>query len=599
MIVFTVAGQLGQIGGDNDDVMRLVQIRDVLAGQNWYDHHQYRMGPSAAGTLMHWSRLIDLPVIMLILFFDLFLPYEWAEAAAISIWPVATGFGLILAVRFLSQDNDRFIVAEGDLQRAIWGFGILIMGLFLLTYYRFHPGSLDHHNIQLVALGLSFAALCDPNVRPKRFALAGAMTGLSLVIGTEALPFLAVNCGFAALLWAYKGAVVSRAVGAFGVCFAVVLLMGFLIDTPPAAYGQIYCDILAVNYLVLGSLGGLGLFALTRIQGLDGNVKRWAGLAVLGGLCALVLILMSPQCLSNPLGELPENAQSLWLDHVTEAQPLISKETIISGSILYYIGLIFTAWIVTLQCGLRLGFTPSRLYGLALSSAIIIMTLYQLRYSAFGFVIGTLLLIPWAAECYVGGKAKSKDSIAYIFAVALSASSLWHLPSLLIGDDDVNPKTGISTHQAGLEISPNSSPQSGAEKDELEDVCLPDELFDFLNALPPVHILAEPNITSSFLYHTQHRAVNGNYHRNGDGIDKATEMFKQPPARAANMMRAQNIELLYYCKPRGAYHIYAKAAPQGLAAALLEGKDMNGFTKIPLELQPASEAELSLWRLAD
>ncbi len=53
------------VGGDNDDVMRLVQIRDLLAGQSWFDLTQYRLGLDG-GTLMHWSRLIDLPIAVLI-----------------------------------------------------------------------------------------------------------------------------------------------------------------------------------------------------------------------------------------------------------------------------------------------------------------------------------------------------------------------------------------------------------------------------------------------------------------------------------------------------------------------------------------------------
>src|SRR5262245_6324362 len=31
--------------GDNDSLLRLVQIRDLLGGQGWFDLHQYRMGP--------------------------------------------------------------------------------------------------------------------------------------------------------------------------------------------------------------------------------------------------------------------------------------------------------------------------------------------------------------------------------------------------------------------------------------------------------------------------------------------------------------------------------------------------------------------------
>jgi hypothetical protein len=584
MAVFAVTGQIGRIGIDNDDVMRLAQIRDFLGGQNWYDHQQYRMGLEG-GTLMHWSRVIDAPVIALILLLDIILPYELAEAAAISLWPVATGLALVLAVKLLSRDNSRYIVQEGDLARAVWGFGLLIILLLLITFYRFSPGRLDHHNIQFAALALSYVGLSDPQVKPKRFALAGAMTGLSLVVGTEALPFLAVNCGFAALLWGYKGAAVSRPVAAFGLAFAAVICTGFLIDTPPSAYGQIYCDILAVNYAALGLAGGLGLALLSQLKSLDSLLRRAVGLGVLGAICGGILLILSPECLSNPLGQLPDNVQHFWLDYVEEAQPLISKKNVETGSIFYFIGLILTAWGVSLWRYKRLGFTPARIYGLVLSGLIIAMTLYQLRYASFGLIIGSLMLIPWVAERFVEGKAKSKDSVAYIFAFALSAASLWQMPAYIIGDGNaVAPNTDVSARAlTNAQAGALTNAQAGDGDTTPRDVCFPEALKSYLKSLPPQRILAEPNLTSAILYNTAHSAVNGNYHRNAAGIDRAVDIFMTPPARAAEMMRADKTELLIFCQDRAAYDIYAKAAPKGLAGELKRGAALAGFVKIPLD----------------
>jgi hypothetical protein len=51
---------------DPDDAMRLIQVRDWLAGQSWFDVTQYRLNPPAGGP-MHWSRLVDLPIAAVIL----------------------------------------------------------------------------------------------------------------------------------------------------------------------------------------------------------------------------------------------------------------------------------------------------------------------------------------------------------------------------------------------------------------------------------------------------------------------------------------------------------------------------------------------------
>src|SRR5918998_5633310 len=47
--------------GDTDDNMRMMQVRGLLAGQDWYDLRQHRLNPPF-GADIHWSRLVDLPM---------------------------------------------------------------------------------------------------------------------------------------------------------------------------------------------------------------------------------------------------------------------------------------------------------------------------------------------------------------------------------------------------------------------------------------------------------------------------------------------------------------------------------------------------------
>src|SRR4051812_15147414 len=51
---------------DNDSMLRLVEIRDLIGGQGWFDLHQYRMG-AQGGFVMHWSRLVDATIAAIIL----------------------------------------------------------------------------------------------------------------------------------------------------------------------------------------------------------------------------------------------------------------------------------------------------------------------------------------------------------------------------------------------------------------------------------------------------------------------------------------------------------------------------------------------------
>ena len=45
---------------DPDDILRLVQVRDLLAGQGWFDLDQHRIDP-LRNVPMHWSRLAGCP----------------------------------------------------------------------------------------------------------------------------------------------------------------------------------------------------------------------------------------------------------------------------------------------------------------------------------------------------------------------------------------------------------------------------------------------------------------------------------------------------------------------------------------------------------
>src|SRR4029078_13165404 len=68
-----------------DDAMRLVQVRDLLAGQGWYDLTQYRLSPPE-GVVMYWSRLIDVPIAFLIRVTDWAVPAALAERLALTVW---------------------------------------------------------------------------------------------------------------------------------------------------------------------------------------------------------------------------------------------------------------------------------------------------------------------------------------------------------------------------------------------------------------------------------------------------------------------------------------------------------------------------------
>ncbi|MDP1556044.1 MAG: hypothetical protein Q8L84_11350, partial [Hyphomonas sp.] len=148
-IVSLLSGSFGAIGPDGDDVMRLVQVRELLEGQGWFDLRQPRLGPDG-GTLMHWSRLVDLPIAAIAAAFTPFLGRETALGLAITFWPLIS----MLMVTAALVSGARALGGRGVVL-----FTCLIAFAVLYRHFRFLPGAIDHHNLQLGLVLLGAVAL--------------------------------------------------------------------------------------------------------------------------------------------------------------------------------------------------------------------------------------------------------------------------------------------------------------------------------------------------------------------------------------------------------------------------------------------------------
>src|SRR3569623_49710 len=86
---------------DPDDVMRLVQVRDLLGGQSWFDLHQYRIDPPHS-PLMHWSRIVDAPLAGSILLLSPLLGRANAETATAILIPWLTLAAMVFPVAWMA-----------------------------------------------------------------------------------------------------------------------------------------------------------------------------------------------------------------------------------------------------------------------------------------------------------------------------------------------------------------------------------------------------------------------------------------------------------------------------------------------------------------
>ncbi|MBK8543458.1 MAG: hypothetical protein IPL62_07705 [Caulobacteraceae bacterium] len=75
---------------DSDDYLRLQQVRDWLAGQNWFDVTQHRINPPVGG-ILHWSRLVDIPIALGLLALKPLIGQANAELVVALALPAITG----------------------------------------------------------------------------------------------------------------------------------------------------------------------------------------------------------------------------------------------------------------------------------------------------------------------------------------------------------------------------------------------------------------------------------------------------------------------------------------------------------------------------
>ncbi|MET0314420.1 MAG: hypothetical protein ABW275_08510, partial [Hansschlegelia sp.] len=296
-----------------DDAMRLAEVRDLLGGQSWWDLTQHRLNPPD-GVIMHWSRVIDLPIAAILLVTGRLFQPDVALKVMLTLWPLL----LLLPTLFAAASASRSVAGP---QAGVLGAFLLIMSPGVTT--RFSPGAIDHHGAQ-VALALGLLACALKLDRSAKAAVgAGLCAALMMAIGMETAPHVAACAALIAIRWAVEGAPVARGARLFGASFAAATAFVAVTTLSPESWMAPVCDTLGLGHLVIAALGGLGLAAATRFAA-DGPAARFAALAQVGVAVIVGLLISAPNCLSSPYGFLPERLQTEWLARVQEAQPFFS-----------------------------------------------------------------------------------------------------------------------------------------------------------------------------------------------------------------------------------------------------------------------------------
>jgi len=557
------------VGPDNDDAMRLVEVRDFLAGQGWFDMMQYRLG-LAGGTLMHWSRFIDLPIASLILFFRMFLSPEGAEAAALTVWPLMLVLPLMF---FMGLAGRRIAGVEG------MHFSLILTALFVLLSPRFVPGSIDHDNVQLGLVALTVAMLVDESYRPRNFAIAAIALAIQLGIGAETTPFVAVACMSVACLWAWKGEIFAPAAKAFALTLTIAVSAAFFSLVPPRLYSMVTCDNLSLGFYGITSAGCVGLLLSSIFASRLSRPWRIAILAVNGAFVFAITVALAPQCLRNPLSDLDPMLVDFWLSRVTEAQSIISvanrqPDTL---GVFYATGLL-----AMLVCAFRIlrGTRPS-LHAMLMALIAInwVITLVQVRGTEFANLLAIpplALMIAELRKNYMADPRNLRAILLYAGTLLASVPAVWAVGGALASKGVVN----------GLMVAAPVKAEETAN-------CTSQQALRPIADLEPGVVAAASNLGAPLLRFTPHRTLSGPYHRDPDGMMAELLIGLAEPQQAEALLHAAKVTIVAFCKGDPQVELVSERAPKGLYAQLSAGH-------VPAYLEPiaaSAESDVQFFRV--
>ena len=535
---------------DADDAMRMIEVRDWLAGQGWFDVAQHRL--NGGDFPMHWSRLVDIPLAATILALRPLLGAGAADHVAAVLVPMLT----LLATMALIASITRRVAGMTPVPLAV-----LMVAFAPPLLAQMRPLRIDHHGWQIVLTLVAVRALlAAPSWRTG--ALAGAALGALLTISLEGLPIAAAVAGIAVLDWAWRP-VDARAPALAAALFVTAALLQAATRGP--AMWAPACDAMAPGWIA--ALGGAaaGVLLALAVARL-GLAARLAALALGGALAAGAVAWLSPACLSGPFATLPPRVFRYWYVLVLEGRPLWEQEidwaaVTIGLPVMGLIGAV-RARALTVDPDARARWTLLiALQGAAFAIAIMVNraggTANALAVPGAATLLLALLTRARAIE-HAGPRIMATVG-AFLLASPGQIASLLTLVAVTKG---AAAEAGLASHRR---------PCANAA-----DIAT-------VGALPTATLFAPIDATPALLAATPHRAIAGGYHRGAAAIDIVIHGFTAAPGDAKAIVLATRAEYLVACPGMNEMELYRTVAPNGLWARLERGERIAWLRPVPVK----------------
>ena len=536
-----------QTAQEPDDYVRLLQVRDLLNGQSWFDTRQYRMDPPF-GMEMHWVRLVDIPIAIALGFFKLFLAPSWAETAAMTVVPL---FQLFIAMLVMRGAMRKLGLPPGQVLMAL-----AIIPLFPLLLSNFMPMRIDHHGWQAVAAAfVTWMLLCGT----KRAAFAGgAITAVWLYISVEGMPLAAAIGAVYAWRYWWQG---RREIESFLLSLALAGPAQFLVLRPLSDCAPAYCDMLSWPHF-LAFAGAAAAFMLTRI--LPGQASRSGRLLAMIPVplvAAPALLLPLGICAVSPMATLAPILHDHWWVYLIESAPLWKQHASAAGMLIATIVVIALGLRLALQQEMEAGERQRWIeYGAVVGAAGAI-SLIVMR----GGINAQLLALPFAALILreLLPRARALPGMGQR-VLATFACFVIATPTLASGALKVFDGRTAYTLVANPYLN----------QDGPCDIRV-------LRKLPPAHMFATIDRGPEILVRTHHTAVVGGYHRNQKKMIEVLMAFSGPIDQARSIIKANHADYVIACTGSPDLAAYANFGKDNLADRIFEKRVPDWLQPVP------------------
>lgn len=548
-----------------DDALRLVQVRDLLAGQSWFDLTQHRVDAPGGGVPMHWSRLVDIPLLLVIAALTPLFGSGVAESIALVVVPLLTLYcALLLAARIAWRLFGIELVT----------LTCLAMALSVPVLSQLRPMRIDHHGWQIV---LALAALNGLLARKPK--VGGFVTGLALAawlaISVEGLPMAIAFMAVFAVRWLCN----RRDAEGFAVAMVTLALGSLALFVTTRGWSELaaHCDAISPWHIGVFCWGALGALVLQRLEPMP-RVTLMAGFGVLAAGGAAMLFWAAPQCAAGGFAATDPLVAEVWLANVAEGQPLWTRSwsDIVGVALPGLLGLFaasrlasrHTAWLG------RFWFEYAALLACALAVALFV--------SRAGAVAGALAAPPlaWQIDQWLRAARNSRREKRGSPALAVVAAT-------------VLVPVGVGLLVNGYRAEAGSPPPAQTLQLQRVSDCRIASAGETLSQLPRGEIFAPLDAGPSLLLASPHGVVATGHHRADRTIRMTIEVLAGSPEHARAQLSERGTFYVAHCPGLAETAMLAAQQPDSFAASLESGNAPDWLEPVDMP----GETGLKVWTI--